>query len=113
MVYSTGPSGQYYKSMMILNDDSRVVNKLETSLTVDARVIIYDHHMFIGHRSAIEAKSRACLLVRPSGLIAVGEEVKLLELQLKDPVVCARREGVGRRVSIVCKVAKCKYPFRI
>ncbi len=33
--------------MMIVNDDSRVVNKLETSLTDDARVVIYDHHMFI------------------------------------------------------------------
>jgi hypothetical protein len=47
MAYSTGTSGQYYKPMMILNDDSRVVNKLETSLTDDARVVIYDHHMFI------------------------------------------------------------------
>jgi hypothetical protein len=33
--------------MTILNDDSRIVNKLETSLTDDAGVIIYDHHMFI------------------------------------------------------------------
>jgi hypothetical protein len=33
--------------MMILNDDSRVINKLEASLTNDARVIIYDHQMFI------------------------------------------------------------------
>jgi hypothetical protein len=33
--------------MMIVNDDSRVVNKLEASLTDDARVIIYDRHMFI------------------------------------------------------------------
>ena len=33
--------------MMIVNDDSRVINKLEASLTDDARVIIYDHHMFI------------------------------------------------------------------
>ncbi len=32
---------------MSVNDDSRVVNKLETSLTDDARVIIYDCHMFI------------------------------------------------------------------
>jgi hypothetical protein len=32
--------------MMIINDDSRVINKLETSLTYDARVVIYDHHMF-------------------------------------------------------------------
>ncbi len=33
--------------MMSANDDSRVVNKLETSLTDDARVVIYDCHMFI------------------------------------------------------------------
>jgi hypothetical protein len=37
----------YYKTMTIINDDSGVVNKLETSLTDNARVIIYDHHMFI------------------------------------------------------------------
>ncbi len=33
--------------MMIINDDSRVVTKLETLLTDDARVVIYDRHMFI------------------------------------------------------------------
>jgi hypothetical protein len=33
--------------MTIVNDDSRVVYKLEASLTDDTRVIIYDHHMFI------------------------------------------------------------------
>jgi hypothetical protein len=33
--------------MMIINDNSRVINKLETSLTDDARVIINDRHMFI------------------------------------------------------------------
>jgi hypothetical protein len=33
--------------MTIVNDDSRVVNKLEASFTHDARVIIYDRHMFI------------------------------------------------------------------
>jgi hypothetical protein len=32
---------------MIINDDPSIVNKLETSLIDDARVIIYDHHMFI------------------------------------------------------------------
>ncbi len=32
---------------MIVNDESRVVNKLEASLTDDARVIIYDRIMFI------------------------------------------------------------------
>jgi hypothetical protein len=33
--------------MKIVNDDSRVINKLETSLTDDARVVIYDRQMFI------------------------------------------------------------------
>ncbi len=33
--------------MMIVNDDSMVINKLEASLTDDARVVIYDKHMFI------------------------------------------------------------------
>ncbi len=33
--------------MTIVNDDSRVVNKLEALLTDDARVVIYDHNMFI------------------------------------------------------------------
>ncbi len=35
------PCGLYYKPMTIVNDDSRVVNKLKTSLTDDARVVIY------------------------------------------------------------------------
>ncbi len=33
--------------MTIVNDNARVINKLEASLADDARVIIYDHHMFI------------------------------------------------------------------
>jgi hypothetical protein len=45
--YNIGPSGMYYKPMMIVNDDPRIVNKLDASLTDDARVIIYDRHMFI------------------------------------------------------------------
>jgi hypothetical protein len=40
-------SGLYYKSMTIVNDDSGVVNKLEDSLTVDSRVVIYYRHMSI------------------------------------------------------------------
>jgi hypothetical protein len=40
-------SDLYYKPMTIVNDDSRVITELETSLSDDARVIIYDHHMFI------------------------------------------------------------------
>ncbi len=33
--------------MTIVNDYSRVIKKLEASPTDDARVIIYDHHIFI------------------------------------------------------------------
>jgi hypothetical protein len=33
--------------MTIVNDNSRVINKLEASLTDDARVVIYDRQMFI------------------------------------------------------------------
>ncbi len=33
--------------MTIVNDDSRVVNKLEAALTDNARVVIYDRQMFI------------------------------------------------------------------
>jgi hypothetical protein len=40
-------SGLYYKPMTIVNYDSRVVNMLETSLTDDNRVVIYDRHMLI------------------------------------------------------------------
>jgi hypothetical protein len=35
--------------MTIANDNSRVINKLEASLTDDTRVIIYDRHIFIVH----------------------------------------------------------------
>ncbi len=39
--------GLYYKPMTIVNGDSGAINKLETSLTDDARVVIYSHHMFV------------------------------------------------------------------
>ncbi len=39
--------GLYYKPMTIVNDDSRVINKLEASLTYATRVVIYDRHMCI------------------------------------------------------------------
>jgi hypothetical protein len=39
--------GRYYKPLMIVNDDSRVINNLEASLTDDARVVTYDCHMLI------------------------------------------------------------------
>ena len=33
--------------MTIVNDNSRVITKLETSLTDGARIVIYNHNMFI------------------------------------------------------------------
>ncbi len=37
----------YYKPITIVNDNSSIIKKLETSLIDDARVIVYDRHMFI------------------------------------------------------------------
>jgi hypothetical protein len=39
--------GLYYKHVTIVNDDSRIINKFEALLTDDARVITYNHHVFI------------------------------------------------------------------
>jgi hypothetical protein len=44
--------GLYYEPMRIVNDDSRVINKLEASLNDDARVVIYDLCMFIAQATA-------------------------------------------------------------
>jgi hypothetical protein len=49
-------SGLYYKPITIINDDSSIINKLETILIDDARVIIYNHHMFIGQATEAEWK---------------------------------------------------------
>ncbi len=40
-------SGLYYKHIMIVNDDSSIINMSLKSLTDDTRVIIYDRNMFI------------------------------------------------------------------
>ncbi len=45
---------------MIVNDDSRLVNKLDTSLTDNARVVNYNCHMFIV--LATESSNRAYAL---------------------------------------------------
>ncbi len=39
--------GLYYKPITTINDDSSVITKLETSVTDNARVVIYNSHMFI------------------------------------------------------------------
>jgi len=39
--------GLYYKHVTIVNYASSSINTLKASLNDNARVIIYDHHMFI------------------------------------------------------------------
>jgi hypothetical protein len=58
LAFSSGTKetcGLYYKPITIVNDDPRVINKLETSLTGDTRVVIYDHHMFIVYAIQLNA----------------------------------------------------------
>ena len=55
MAFSSGTKktcGLYYRPKAIVNDDSRVINKLKTSLTDDARVVSYNHHMSIVQATA-------------------------------------------------------------
>jgi hypothetical protein len=60
--------------MMMTNDDSRVVNKLEASLTDDTRVVIYDHHMFIvqatGMRKTLSWVESVFSMIKPSVIYA-------------------------------------------
>ncbi len=46
-------SGLYYKPVTIVNDDARIINKLDASHTDDARVVIYNLHMFIVQATGI------------------------------------------------------------
>jgi hypothetical protein len=46
--------GLYYKHVMVVNYASSGVNKLRASLNDDARVIIYDRHMFIVQATGVE-----------------------------------------------------------
>jgi len=44
--------------MKIVNDDSRIIKKLEASLTDDARVVIYDRQMFIVQATGFRGKGK-------------------------------------------------------
>jgi hypothetical protein len=46
-VYNIDICGLFYKHMPIVKDDSSIVSKWSSKLIDNARVIIYDHHMFI------------------------------------------------------------------
>jgi len=51
-------SGLYYKPMAIVNDDAWIVNKIDASLTDDARFIIYDRHMFIVQATGASVRNK-------------------------------------------------------
>ncbi len=53
-------NGLYYKPVAIINNDSSIVNKLETSPINDARVVIYNRHMF-----TVQATCRDTALMFP------------------------------------------------
>ncbi len=50
--------------MTIVNDDSRVITKIETSLTDEARVVIYDRHMFIVQATGLTHINETVLMIK-------------------------------------------------
>jgi hypothetical protein len=61
--------------MTIGNDDARIVNKLDASLTDEARVVLYDRHMFIvqatvlGLLENVSLRWCCCLVNKHSSLL--------------------------------------------
>jgi len=49
------PCGLHYKHMMIVSYASSIINKLEALLTDHARVVIYDHHVFIVQATGLKS----------------------------------------------------------
>ncbi len=64
LFYSTGSwrrgCGLYYKHVTIVNYASSGINKLGASLNDDARVVIYDRHMFIVQATGLEPLTLVC-----------------------------------------------------
>ncbi len=48
------PNGLYYKRFMIVNDNSRIINKLGALIIDAAKIIIYDCHMFIVQATGVD-----------------------------------------------------------
>ena len=56
MLHNFLTRGMYYKHITIVNYNSSIINKLGASLTDDARVIIYNCHMFIVQATIVTEK---------------------------------------------------------
>ncbi len=55
----------YYKHTMIVNYASSVINELEALLTDHARVVIYDHHVFIVQAIDVKPMSNDLMAMLP------------------------------------------------
>ncbi len=57
--------------MTIINDDSRFITKLETSLTDDTRVVIYDRHLLIVQATSVSVSqcSLKYIAIRGGGVM--------------------------------------------
>ncbi len=64
--------------MKIINDDSRVVNKLEASLTDNTRVIIYDRYMFIVQATGFTLDSSLFYIQRKIGYCKICVSAPIL-----------------------------------
>jgi hypothetical protein len=53
--------GLYYKHMVIVNYTSSIINELKALLTDDARVIIYDRHVFIVQAAGDRGEMKAAV----------------------------------------------------
>ncbi len=78
---------------MIVNDDSRVINKLEASLTDNARVVIYDRHMFIVQATG---QGYTCLpIIRLAGTV-VEHSTHNPNVKGSNPATCTGREKLAK-----------------
>ncbi len=80
--------------MMIVNDDSSIVNKLGASLTDDTKVVIYNHHMFIVQAtdgSTYPGFNRTCLVY----IICFSERVTSSQLGYVQPSSVMSRNTKG------------------
>ncbi len=63
-----------YKPVTIVNDDSSIINQLETSLIDDARVIIYDRHMLIVQAPGVTNIMLGCNALPGTNTLAYYEQ---------------------------------------
>jgi hypothetical protein len=96
-------SGLYYKHITIVNYDS-IVDKLGASLTHDARVIIYDHHMFIVQAIDIQIVCLlASVLLKVTEKSSVGASLEYIPILLENIRLGRKYFFVAILLHINCK----------